>query len=136
MELRIFSKRIMIAGTLLIWTIKYGLRPTLLFPDPISFFLGIAPNFLGSFLLPFGACWFFGGREWYLSRFFRIRNQGELKQFCLLGFLLLLINEYLQLIPVFGRTFDYYDILFSIAGLGLGYRVFGRKLQQTFTLSA
>lgn len=136
MELRIFSKRIMIAGTLLIWTIKYGLRPNIVFPDLISFFLGIAPNFLGSFLLPFGACWFFGGKERNLSRFFRIGNQAELKQFCLLGFLLLLINEYLQLIPVFGRTFDYYDILFSMAGLGIGYFVFSRKLQQSYTLSA
>lgn len=126
----------MIAGTLLIWLIKYGLRPNIVFPDLISFFLGIAPNLLGSFLLPFGACWFFGGKESYLSRFFRIRNPTELKQFCMLGFLLLLINEYLQMIPVFGRTFDYFDIFFSIAGLGLGYWLFSRKLQQTDTVSA
>jgi VanZ like family len=125
----------MMAGTLLIWTIKYGLRPNIVFPELITFFLGIAPNFLGSFLLPFAACWFFGGKERYLSRFFRIRNQAELKQFCLLGFLLLLINEYLQLIPVFGRTFDYFDILFSMAGLGLGYLVFSRKLQLDYTVS-
>jgi VanZ like family len=125
----------MMAGTLLIWTIKYGLRPNIVFPELITFFLGIAPNFLGSFLLPFAACWFFGGKKRYLSRFFRIRNQAELKQFCLLGFLLLLINEYLQLIPVFGRTFDYFDILFSMAGLGLGYLVFSRKLQLDYTVS-
>ena len=136
MELRIFSKRIMIAGTFLIWTIKYGLRPNLVFADFMTFLLGIAPNLLGSFLLPFGACWIFGGREHYLSRFFRTRNQAELRQFCLLGFLLLLVNEYLQQIPVFGRTFDYYDILFSMLGLGLGYWVFSRKLQQAYTLSA
>jgi VanZ like family len=126
----------MIAGTLLIWTIKYALRPNIAFPDLITFFLGIAPNLLGSFLLPFGACWIFGGKERYLSRFFRIRNLTELKQFCLLGFLLLLINEYLQLIPVFGRTFDYFDILFSMAGLGLGYWLFNHKLQQAYTVSA
>lgn len=77
----------MIAGTLLIWTIKYGLRPNIVFPDLISFFLGIAPNFPGIFSFAIWRLLFFGGREWYLSRF-RIRNQGELKQFCLLGFLL------------------------------------------------
>ena len=135
MELRVFSKRIVIAGTLLIWTIKYLIRPWFDFPEPLHFFLGIAPNFLGAFLLPFGACWFFGGKERWLSRFFRIQHQAALRQFCGLAFLLLLINEYLQQIPFFGRTFDYFDILFSFAGLVISYYVFGRKLQQSFRIS-
>lgn len=136
MELRTFSKRIVIYGTLLIWTIKYLLRPYLFLPEPLHFLMGIAPNFLGSFLLPFGACWFFGGREYFLSRFFRTHNQAALRQFCLLAFLLLLINEYLQQIPFFGRTFDYFDILFSIAGLSISYYMFNRKLQQQYGISA
>ncbi|MBI5373429.1 MAG: hypothetical protein HZA79_15505 [Sphingobacteriales bacterium] len=126
MELKQISKRIVIAGTLLIWTIKLFIRPYYQFDQPLHFFLGIAPNFLGSFLLPFGACWFFSGRNHLLARLFRLEGTGDLRQFCLLGFGLLVVNEYLQLIPVFGRTFDYFDIVFSSIGLLLSYFVYGR----------
>ena len=100
----------------------------------MQFFLGIAPNFLGSFLIPFGACWFFSGRNHLLGRIFRTEDAADLRQVCLLGFGLLVLNEYLQLIPVFGRTFDYFDILFSSVGLLLAWVSFGR-LQQKFQLA-
>jgi hypothetical protein len=128
MELKQISKWSVIAGTLLIWTIKFIIRPLHLFDEPGSFFLGIAPNLFGSFLIPFGAYWFFSGRNYMLARLFRLENVYDLRLVCILGFGMLVLNEYLQLIPVFGRTFDYNDILFSSVGLLASYFVFG-KLQ-------
>lgn len=134
MDLKAFSKKTVIGGTLLIWLIKYGIRPYAGVQEPLNFLLGIAPNFLGSLLIPFGACWFFGGRDFAVARLFRTRNMAEVRLVCLLGFLLLVVNEYLQKIPLFGRTFDYFDILFSASGLMLAYYVFARKLQQGYTV--
>ena len=128
MELKQISKWSVIAGTLLIWTIKFIIRPLHLLDEPGSFFLGIAPNLFGSFLIPFGAYWFFSGRNYMLARIFRLQNVYDLRLVCILGFGLLVVNEYLQLIPVFGRTFDFNDILFSSVGLLASYFVFG-KLQ-------
>ena len=130
MELRESSKWIVITGTLVIWLIKFGVRPFFYFHQPMTFFLGIAPNLLGSFLIPFGACWFFSGREFLVARIFRIHSIADLRQVCLIGFAMLVVNEYLQLIPMFGRTFDYFDIIFSIVGLSGSYFVFGKIYNQ------
>ncbi|MBC7947469.1 MAG: hypothetical protein H7Y42_06290 [Chitinophagaceae bacterium] len=89
------------------------------------FILGIAPNLLGSFLIPFAAYWFFIGRDHLVARIFRIHSLYDLRVVCLAGFGMLIVNEYLQLIPFFGRTFDLYDILFSSVGLTASYFVFG-----------
>jgi glycopeptide antibiotics resistance protein len=51
-----------------------------------------------------------------------------LKITCTFGLLLVIINEYLQLIPVFGRTFDYLDIFASFLGASIGYIVFARLM--------
>lgn len=126
MALKQVSKWSVIMGTLLIWAIKFGIRPLHSFDPPVKFLLGIAPNLIGSFLIPFGAYWFFNGRRFFMARIFRIQSFNDLRIVCLLGFLLLVINEYLQLIPFFGRTFDYYDILFSAVGLTISYFVFGK----------
>ena len=130
MELRPVSKWIVITGALVIWLIKFGIRPFCDFGHPTTFFLGIAPNLLGSFLIPFGACWFFSGREFWVARIFRIHSFGDLRLVCLIGFAMLVINEYLQLMPVFGRTFDYFDIVFSGVGLSASYFVFGKIYYQ------
>ena len=126
MELRRISKWLVIAGALLIWAIKYGIRPYYDFGQPMNFFLGIAPNLLGSFLIPFGACFLFSGREFLLARIFRIHSISDLRVVCFLGFGMLVTNEYLQLIPLFGRTFDYFDIISSSIGLSVSYYVFGK----------
>ena len=97
-----------------------------LFDDPTRFFLNIAPNLLGSFLIPFGAYWFFSGRNFFVARLFCIECPYDLRLVCIMGFGMLVINEYLQLIPYFGRTFDYNDILFSSVGLLIAYFVFGK----------
>lgn len=133
MELKRISRRLVIAGTLLIWIIKFIVRPLYPVHDPVLFFLGIAPNLLGSFLIPFGAYWFFGGRDFWVARLFRIQSAYDLQLVCLMGMGMLIVNEYLQLIPFFGRTFDLYDIVFSSVGLLSSWLVFGR-LQQRYRM--
>src|SRR5262245_24972038 len=131
MELKRISKWTVIAGTIMIWLIKLGIRP---YYDPgqsMNFFLGVAPNLLGSFLVPFGACWFFSGREFLVAKIFRIHSINDLRNVCLLGFAMLVVNEYLQLIPFFGRTFDYFDIIFSAIGLSFSYFIFGKIYNQS-----
>ncbi len=125
MELKRISKWILITGTLIIWSVKFGVRPLCDCQQPLAFFLGIAPNLLGSFLIPFGAYWLFSKKEFLLARIFRIASLSDLRLVCTLGFALLLVNEYLQLIPLFGRTFDYFDLFFSALGLSVSYFVFG-----------
>jgi hypothetical protein len=129
MELKQVSKWFVIIGTLMIWTIKFVIRPLHLFDEPMKYFLGIAPNLFGSFLIPFGAYWFFSGRNFMIARVFRIHSSYDLRLVCLLGFGMLIVNEYLQRVPFFGRTFDYNDIMFSSVGLMASYFVFG-KVQQ------
>jgi len=131
MGLKQISKRFFFTGTLIIWTIKFIIRPLHLFEDPVVFFLGIAPNLFGSFLIPFAAYWLFCGRDFLIARIFRIQSMYDVRLVCLMGFGMLIINEYLQRVPFFGRTFDYYDIIFSSVGLMISYFVFG-KLQQRY----
>lgn len=130
MDFRLTCKRLVIAGTLLIWTIKYLVRPMHLFDEPASWFLGIAPNLIGSFLIPFGAIWFFDGRDHLLARVFRLQSVNDLRLVCLVSFGLLVLNEYLQKIPFFGRTFDHADIVVSAIGLGASYLYFSRPLRR------
>ena len=122
------SKRFVIFGTLLIWLIKFVVRPLHLAEGSHAFFMGLALNIIGFFLTPFGAYWFFCGRDHLVARVFRIRTPYDLRLVCILGFGMLVVNEYLQRIPVFGRTFDYNDIIFSSVGLLAACMVFG-KLQ-------
>ena len=135
MQLKQISKHLIISGTLIIWIIKYMLRPLDLFDEPGRFLMGVAPNLLGSFLIPFGAYWFFSGKNFLIARIFRIQSSYDLKMVCLLGFGMLVVNEYLQLMSIFGRTFDYFDILFSFIGLLSAYFVFS-KLQQKYMTQA
>jgi len=111
----------MITGTLLIWAIKFLIRPFVHIPHVWKPLVGFAPNLIGSFLLPFGACWLF-------RRFFKLRTAADLTFTCCFGLLLVVINEYLQLIPVFGRTFDYLDIFSSVVGVFCGHLVFARLM--------
>ena len=130
MELRRISKLIVIAGTLLICLVKFVIRPVY---DPgqlMNFFLGVAPNLFSSFLIPFVAFWFFSGREFLIARIFRIQSLADLRIICLIGFAMLVVNEYFQLMPIFGRTFDYFDIIFSIIGVSASYFVFGKIYKQ------
>src|SRR5215470_16005504 len=116
MTLKHYSKYAVIMGTLVIWLVKFIVRPYV----PISFYLqplvDVMPNFIGSFLIPFGVCWFF-------TKYFRLDTLRQLRLACIFGLVLVIINEYLQLIPLFYRTFDYLDILSSFIGVYIGYVV-------------
>lgn len=117
------SRNIVITGTLFIWAIKFFIRPLMHIPQELKPIVGLMPNLIGSFLLPFGACWLF-------QRIFGLLSQDELTRTCYFGLLLVIINEYLQLIPFFDRTFDYLDILSSIAGVFIGHLVFAGLLKK------
>jgi hypothetical protein len=120
-QLRNYPRLVVIFGTLLIWTIKFVIRPFDLYPEWMTTAVGFAPNLIGSFLLPFGAHWLF-------RKYFWLRDINDLKITCWFGLLLVIINEYLQLIPLFRRTFDPLDILASFAGVYLGYVAFARMM--------
>ena len=128
MELKKISKWLIAIGTLLIWAIKFIVRPNYFIEGPTRFLLNIAPNLFGSFLIPFVIYWFFSNRNFFVPRFLRIECSSNLRLVCITGFGMLIVNEYLQLIPFFGRTFDYNDILFSSVGLLASYFIFN-KLQ-------
>jgi hypothetical protein len=134
MQLKQQSKRFVIIGALTIWLIKFLIRPFHLWADA-GFFLGIAPNLFGSFLIPFAAYWLFSGKNFLLARVFRIQSTYDLRMVCMLGLGMLIVNEYLQLISIFGRTFDFNDMIFSTVGLTISYFVFG-KMQQRYETQA
>ncbi|MFW2476531.1 MAG: hypothetical protein ACN4EP_06435 [Sediminibacterium sp.] len=121
MPLKKTSRWVVIIGTLLIWSIKFLIRPFVFIDPSLKPLVGLAPNLIGSFLLPFGACWFF-------QRIFRLETELDLNITCFFGLLLVIINEYLQLIPIFGRTFDYLDIISSVIGVFLGHLYFRRLM--------
>lgn len=116
MELRRSSKRIIIAGVLVIWAVKFLLRPYVQMNEVFNFMACIAPNLLGSFLVPFVAYCLYTHPRFFNGQLMRFYFFSDNRIVCLTGFSMALVNEYLQLIPLFGRTFDYYDLLFSVIG--------------------
>ena len=121
MPLKKASRLITVIGILLIWAIKFLVRPFVYIDPVLKPLVGMAPNLIGSFLLPFGACWFF-------QRIFRLETTTDLNVTCFLGLLLVVINEYLQLISFFGRTFDYFDIVSSVVGVLIGHWYFKKLM--------
>jgi hypothetical protein len=113
-----------IVGTLLIWMIKLVIRPYVHLDTSLHFISGVAPNFLGAFLIPFAAYWLYTHSLFFNGSLMRFDFFSDTRIVCLFGFSLAVLNEYLQLVPVFGRTFDYFDILFSAVGLILSYYSF------------
>ena len=130
MELKTLCRWFVIIGTLVILSIKFGIRPNYHFEEPARLIFGIAPNLLGAFLFPFAVYWLFSGKYYFVARIFRIQSLMDLRIVCMLGFGILVINEYLQLFPVFGRTFDYFDIASSAIGLSVSYFVFARTMSR------
>src|SRR3982751_779993 len=113
MQLRNYCKWVVIIGTVFICIIKFGVRPFIQLDPSIKFIAGIAPNFIGAFLIPFAAYWLYTHSQFFNGRLMRFDFFSDTRIVCLFGFSLAVINEYLQLVPFFGRTFDYFDILFS-----------------------
>jgi hypothetical protein len=119
MLLKNYYRAIVVFCILLILIIKYVIRPHVHIPGGLQVIVDIAPNLLGSFMLPFGI-------SWLLGRYFRIQTLLDLKLVCLLCLTVIIVNEYLQLINVFGRTFDYFDILASFISTATAYFVYAR----------
>jgi len=113
-----------IIGTLVIWLVKFILRPFVPLEEPVLFVLGFIPNLIASYLIPFGAYWLFSHRLFFNGVLLRFPLFSNLRLVCIWGFGLAVVNECLQLIPFFGRTFDYFDILFSVVGLSISYYSF------------
>ena len=114
MFLKNYCKYFVIIGAIIIEFIKWVVRPYFHLVQPLKFIMGIMPNLFGAFLLPIG-CY------WLLNRYINLFSAIQFQFFCLLCFALLVFNEVLQLIPFFGRTFDWNDILASAAGLLASY---------------
>ena len=132
MQLRNFCKWMVVAGITMIWIIKFGIRPYVHLETPLKFMAEVVPNFFGAFLIPFAAYWLYTHTYFFNGSLMRFHFFSDTRIVCLFGFSLAVINEYLQLIPVFGRTFDAFDILFSAAGLVLSYYFF-TSLQKKLT---
>ena len=130
MNLRLLSKRVVIVGILCIWLVKLVIRPYADLTETVRYGMGIAPNLIGSFLVPFAAYWLYTHPLLLNGRLMRFPFCSDPRFVCLFGFALGIINEYLQLIPVFGRTFDYNDIAFSSLGLVLSYYCFSSLLRR------
>jgi hypothetical protein len=125
MELRNLSAKLVIAGTIFIWIIKLVFRPYFDVGETWTFIFGIAPNLIGSFLVPFGAYWLYTHPRFFNGQLLRFNFFSDNRLVCLTGFTLVVINEYLQRLPVFGRTFDYYDLIFSVPGFVISFYSFG-----------
>lgn len=121
---------IVISGAFLIGLIKFIIRPLVVLNSQFQLIIDVAPNFIGSMLIPFAAYWWF-------KKYFVSENHFQVAVTCWIGLLLVVLNEFLQLISIFGRTFDYLDIVFSFVGVGLGYFAFiffqQKVLSKTFS---
>lgn len=118
MLLKNYSRLIVVFCILLILMIKYIIRPYAHVPGTVQVIVDIAPNLFGSFMLPFGI-------SWLLGRYFTIQAI-DLKRICLLCLVVIIVNEYLQLISVFGRTFDYLDIIASFISTATAYFMYSK----------
>lgn len=99
------------SGTFFILFVKTFIRPEFAgIHNAETFLMGITPNLLGSFLLPVGLFMF----PKTFSHTYHIKSLQWFASSC---FIALCINETLQLVPVFGRTFDWNDIMASAFGL-------------------
>lgn len=132
MQLRTFSKWMVVTGSLLIWILKLFIRPYMHMEGWLKFFCGVAPNLMGAYLVPFAAYWLYTHPGFYNGRLLRFPFFSDTRMVCLFGFSLAVINEYLQLIPFFKRTFDYYDMLFSAFGLVIACYHFTALQRRTY----
>lgn len=113
------KKWILITGLCLIVLVKFFIRPFVSVPPEFYLYRDVAPNLISAFLIPFGA-------DLFLKRWVPIFDKRFVLLICLLGLIVITLNELAQLFPVFGRTFDYYDLIFSLIGVSIGYLVFTR----------
>lgn len=121
MNLKSISRWTVLLGLALILVVKFMVRPYIHIPVPWKPVIGLLPNLICAFMLPFAACWLF-------ERYFGMQTMRQLQIACWFGLVGIVINEFFQLMPVFGRTFDYLDILSSFTGVFFGYVVYARLM--------
>lgn len=110
---------ILIIGLFLIVLVKFIIRPFVAVPPSLGLYRDVAPNLISSFLIPFGA-------DLFLKRWIQLIDKRSVLWLCIAGLVIISLNEIAQLFPVFRRTFDYFDLVFSLIGVSLGYLVFTR----------
>ena len=110
---------ILIIGLFLIILVKFIIRPFVAVPPSLGLYRDVAPNLISSFLIPFGA-------DLFLKRWIQLIDKRSVLWLCIAGLVIISLNEIAQLFPVFRRTFDYFDLVFSLIGVSLGYLVFTR----------
>lgn len=110
---------ILCTGLCLIVMVKFIIRPFVLVPPAFYLYRDVAPNLISAFLIPFGA-------DLFLKKWIPFVDKRSVLLICILGLIVITLNELAQLFPVFGRTFDYFDLIFSLIGVGIGYLVFTR----------
>lgn len=113
------KKWILIIGLFLIVLVKFIIRPFVAVPPSLSLYRDVAPNLISAFLIPFGA-------DLFLKRWIQLIDKRSVLWLCIVGLVIISLNEIAQLFPVFRRTFDYFDLVFSLIGVSLGYLVFTR----------
>jgi len=122
--MRKYCKWIVLAGFLLVLLIKFYLRPYGGLEGNARLLCGLAPNFIASFTVPFGAYWLFTHNQFFNGCLMRFPVFSDVRLILLSGLILIVINEYFQMIPVFGRTFDYLDIVASVSALPFSWYSF------------
>lgn len=117
----------------MIWVIKFFVRPFAELTAGWKFMAGVAPNLIGSFLVPFVAYWLYTHPKFFNGQLLRFSFFSDTRIVCCFGLVLAVINEYLQLIPFFGRTFDYFDIASSVVGAAAGCCCFSYLRMKTLS---
>lgn len=112
-----YKRWILVIGIIFILLVKFIIRPFIVVPSSLFLFRDVAPNLICAFLIPFGA-------DLFLKKWISLTAKRNVFLVCLLGLVVITFNELAQLFPVFRRTFDYFDLVFSMIGVTLGYLVF------------
>ena len=113
------KKWILLIGLCLIALVKFFIRPFVVIPSGLFLCRDVAPNLISAFLIPFGA-------DLFLKRWIQLVEKRDVLFICTIGLIVITLNELAQLFPIFRRTFDYFDLVFSLIGVGIGYLVFIR----------
>lgn len=108
---------IFLIGAFIILYDKFYLRHYVHLPAQFNLAKDVAPNLISAFIFPFCADLFF-------KRWVQLTHKKVVFQVCLAGLIFMIGNELAQLFPIFKRTFDLYDILFSFIGISFGYLVY------------
>ncbi len=110
---------IFLVGAFIILYDKFYVRHFVHLPNQFNLAKDVAPNLISAFLFPFCVDLFF-------KRWVQLTNKKSIFHICLVGLIFMIGNELAQLFPIFKRTFDLYDILFSFIGISFGYFVYTR----------